>query len=118
MPTPYYCAGVLDNRSEGPARTAGAVAPAPFQPLASALPLLASNHYFPLTRQIITPTLHKQQLGLKHRLQLLERMHIGGNIFPDRSVRASTCLDGADSGSGEGFVPDEEFLVFLSRKKG
>jgi hypothetical protein len=41
-------------------------------------------------------------------------MHIGGNIFPDRSVRASTRLDGADSGCREGFVSDEEFLVFLS----
>jgi hypothetical protein len=86
----------------------------PFQTCANTTaPGIFLDQHFPLTSQIITPTLHKQQLGLKHRLQLLERMHIGGNIFPDRGVRASTRLDGADSGRGEGFVSDEEFLVFL-----
>jgi hypothetical protein len=44
-----------------------------------------------LTSQVIPPTLNEQQLRPKLSLQLLKRMHVCGNIFPDRRVGTSSC---------------------------
>lgn len=92
--------------------------PLPPQPAARLLKTAQNPIQSLLTSQIISTALHKQQLGLKNGLQLLERVHVGGDVFPDGGVRASTSLDGTDSGGRECFVADEEFLVFLRRGKG
>lgn len=62
-------------------------------------------------REVISPTLDKEDLAAVFRLESLEGSHVGGDILANGGVGASAGLDGEDAVGGEGFVVDEKFLV-------
>lgn len=61
--------------------------------------------------EVVAAGFAEEQVGLDLCRELLERQQVGRNIFPDRGMRAASCLNGLDALSLEGPVTNQEFSV-------
>lgn len=62
-------------------------------------------------RQIIAARLDQEQVRTELRMQVFERKQVGGDVLPNRGMRASSGFDGADACRFERAMADQEFPV-------